>query len=465
MKTTLLIVLFAISSRALAQSAASVPGSACGPCIRAEEEFLASDALRGRGSGTEDEHIAATYLGSVLRRYGVEPAGDNGSYVQTVTITTRAVASAPRLTVGARGQQTEFLHGEKIIVNTVGQDHVVAPLHKLKSTKGALEKGEAVFIPPSICTGQACLRSLASLASAGAAILLIAADARTHDQWQRLATRLPPPVVDIASGAAAAGTPRTAVVLLGDEAVKAIAAAPDNTEINLFAELGPPQAARTWNTIGILRGDDPDHAVLLTAHLDHIGVGQAVNGDAIYNGADDDASGCAAVLELAHALATGPKPKRTVLFVMFGSEEKGGFGARYWLDHPTVPLDHLVANLEFEMIGRPDAAVKPDQLWLSGWERSNLGPELASHGARLVQDPHPEQNFFSRSDNIALARRGVVAQTVSSFGLHPDYHRPTDDVQHLDVKHMEEAIGSMIEPVKWLVNSDFVPQWNAGGKP
>jgi len=282
--------------------------------------------------------------------------------------------------------------------------------------------------------------------------------------WQRAASHTPPPVVTFGTGPGE-GAIRPAIVLLNDEAVKAIAAAPDNTEVNLYAELGAPQTGHTYNAAGILRGEDPDHAVLLTAHLDHLGIGQPVGGDSIYNGADDDASGCVAVLEMAHALAAGPKPKRTVVFVMFGSEERGGFGARYWLDHPTVPVDHIVANLEFEMIGRADAAVKPDELWLTGWERSNLGPELAKHGAKLVQDPHPDQNFFQRSDNIALARRGVVAQTVSSYGLHADYHRPSDDVQHLDFKHMEQAIGSMVEPVKWLVNSDFVPQWNAGGKP
>ena len=451
-------------SVSLAAQAPKPAAEACGPCIRADEEFLAGDTLHGRGSGTEDEHLAAAYLGSELRRYGIEPAGDDGGYVQTVTITTRAVTSAPKLTIGASGHETEFLHGQQIIVNNVGRDHVVAPLHKLTSAKGALEKGEAVFIPPSICTGQSCLRSVTSLTSAGAAVLLIAADSRTRDQWQRLGARLPSPVVDMGT-TAGSSTPRVAVVLLNEDAVKAIAAAPDNTEINLFAELGPSQIAHTWNAIGILRGQDPDHAVLLSAHLDHLGVGQAVNGDAIYNGADDDASGCTAVLELAHALGAGPKPKRTVLFVMFGSEERGGFGARWWLDHPTVPLDHLVANLEFEMIGRADPAVKPDELWLTGWERSDLGPALAKQGAKLVGDPHPAENFFARSDNIQLARRGIVAQTVSSFGLHTDYHRPSDDLQHLDFTHMQRAIGSMIEPVRWLVNSDFVPQWNPGGKP
>ena len=150
---------------------------------------------------------------------------------------------------------------------------------------------------------------------------------------------------------------------------------------------------------------------------------------------------------------------------MFGSEEIGGWGARYFQEHPPTPIESFVANLEFEMIGRPDSAVAAHTLWLTGYERSNLGPELAKHGARLVADPHPEQNFFRRSDNYVLATKGIIAHTVSSFGLHSDYHRPSDDLSRVDFKHMTEAIASMVEPVRWLINSDFKPAWNEGGKP
>jgi Zn-dependent M28 family amino/carboxypeptidase len=199
--------------------------------------------------------------------------------------------------------------------------------------------------------------------------------------------------------------------------------------------------------------------------MDHIGVGKPVNGDSVYNGADDDASGCIAVLQLARALAGKERPKRTIVFAFFGSEETGGQGNEYFLLHPPVPLANIVANLEFEMIGRPDSAVKPDELWLTGFDRSNLGPELARHGAKLVADPHPSEHFFQRSDNYALAKRGIVAQTVSSFGLHKDYHRPSDDIEHIDFVHMEQAIQSMVAPVQWLANSDFKPEWAEGKKP
>jgi hypothetical protein len=124
-----------------------------------------------------------------------------------------------------------------------------------------------------------------------------------------------------------------------------------------------------------------------------------------------------------------------------------------------------VANLEFEMIGRPDEMVPAHTLWLTGYDRSDLGPELARQGARIVGDPHPAQRFFQRSDNIQLACRGVVAQTVSSFGLHKDYHRPSDEVSTIDFPHMTEAIQSMVAPVTWLLDSSFVPQWLPEKKP
>ncbi len=119
-------------------------------------------------------------------------------------------------------------------------------------------------------------------------------------------------------------------------------------------------------------------------------------------------------------------------------------------------------NLEFEMLGRADPAVTLRHRVAHRMGPFNLGPTLAAHGANLVGDPHPEQNFFARSDNYVLAKKGVVAQTVSSYGLHSDYHQPSDDLSHIDFKHMDAAIGSLLRPVSWLVNSSFTPKWNAG---
>jgi len=225
------------------------------------------------------------------------------------------------------------------------------------------------------------------------------------------------------------------------------------------------KSSLTWNVIGILKGSQPGDAIMLSAHLDHLGVRNSLTGDKIFNGADDDASGCVAVLELARVLTAGKRPKRTIYFICFGSEEIGGDGSQYFIDHPPLPLTQIVADLTFEMLGRPDAKVPAGTLWLTGFERSTLGPELARQGAALVADPHPEQNFFRRSDNYSLALRGVIAHTVSSFGLHKDYHRVSDDISKIDFPFMTRSLNSLVKPVKWLANSSFRPSWLPGQAP
>ena len=224
----------------------------------------------------------------------------------------------------------------------------------------------------------------------------------------------------------------------------------------------------TWNAVGILRGSDPElqtTAVLLSAHLDHLGIGQPVNGDDIYNGADDDASGTTAVLELARVLGSGPKPRRTVIFALFGSEETGGQGSTFFLQHPPVPLKQIAVNLEFEMLGRADPAVKSDTVWLTGWERSNLGPTLAARGAKLVAIPIPSR-ISSRAPTImswpkkAWWPRRFRATDCTATTTSPATMSPTSTSST-----WTQPSGRCCVPVRWLVNSSFTPQWNAGGRP
>jgi peptidase M28-like protein len=440
------------------------------PSVRSHMEFLASDALNGRGSGTRDEWIAAVYIASQLRRWGIEPLGDDGGYVQEVRIERSETAAPPTLSFpGGR-----LTHGKEMLIQALSAAIISGPLQKLQGD-AATQPGAVVLLAEGAPSPRP---APAAGAPAPPAIIITLENDQQRTRRQAAAARPLTLPARIAGLPPSTGPSRPAAIAVDKESYAALSKIVDGTRLTLQAELKPPQISHTWNAIGRLRGRSAKAAgevILLTAHLDHLGnraatagspaTSSAPAGDAIFNGADDDASGSVAVLELAEQLAKGKRPKRTVIFAWFGSEESGGYGARHFVDAPPVPLDTIVANLEFEMIGRADKAVPPHTLWLTGYERSDLGPELARKGARIVADPHPDQNFFQRSDNIQLARRGVVAQTISSFGLHTDYHRASDEVKTIDFAHLTASIRSMLAPVRWLANSGFKPVWLPGKKP
>jgi aminopeptidase YwaD len=202
--------------------------------------------------------------------------------------------------------------------------------------------------------------------------------------------------------------------------------------------------------------------VLVSAHLDHLGVRPD---GVVMPGANDDASGTTAVMELAGALSDGRRHRRGILFVCYGSEEIGGFGSRYFGAHPPVPLSDIVANIEVEMIGAQDPKLPAGTMMMTGFERSNLGPALRDHGALVTQDPYPEQDFFRRSDNYSLALKGIVAHTISGWAVVPTYHTPQDTFESLDTAFMARAIQSLVGPLRWLATSDFKPDWAPGGRP
>jgi len=235
-----------------------------------------------------------------------------------------------------------------------------------------------------------------------------------------------------------------------------------------LAELPVAHRRQSFNVVGMIPGSDPalrHEVVVVGAHYDHVGIGRAVEGDSIYNGADDDASGSVAVLEVARALARGPAPRRTVLLFLATGEEVGMLGTRWYLDHPVVPLDSTVAGLMIEMIGRPDPlAGGPGRAWLTGYERSSVGRILADAGVPVVRDPRPDQNFFERSDNTPFALRGVPAHALSSFGLHTDYHQPSDETERIDFDHLTRVTQAAVDAVRALADGPR-PVWAPGGRP
>jgi aminopeptidase YwaD len=426
--------------------------------VKADEDFLASDALQGRGSATRDEQIAATYIGSQFESFGLRPAPNAAGYVQSVEFETVQLDGKAELTLG-----THILHeGTDFYIAASPGSNVAGSLQTIAVsglTSAILTKGSAIFVQGA--TDAVSPATLAPMRNAGVSLIVMQGNKEQLDRFKASpATRIAPRIKGIPPPA-----PGATVIYLKAGMAASLADVGTGASASLTVH-STPSLRSTFNAMAMLTGTDPTGGtILITAHLDHVGIGVPIDGDSIYNGANDDASGVTAVLELARALAAGPATRRNVLFVCFGSEELGGYGARWFREFPPVPLKEIAANVEFEMIGMPQEKVPTGTLFLTGWERSNLGPTLKEHGARLSPDPFPEQQFFQRSDNYPLAQKGVVAHTAAAGGEVPTLHKPNDDLEHIDIALMTELIQSMIEPLRWLANSDFKPAWNPGGQP
>jgi Zn-dependent M28 family amino/carboxypeptidase len=240
---------------------------------------------------------------------------------------------------------------------------------------------------------------------------------------------------------------------------------------------------RSENVVGVIRGRDPvlrNEFVAFSAHWDHLGIGPKVNGDSIYNGAEDNASGVADILAVARAASRAPRPRRSFLFTFVTAEESGLLGSAYFGQNPTVPAANIIANLNVDggnLLG------KVRDLHVLGENKSSLGPSLskmvAPMGMRLSPDEHPEQGHFYRSDHFSFAKAGIPAVSIgggtdvqgkpAGWGAAQDddytehrYHQPSDEYRPdfplagaVQLSELVLRFGTM------LANSPTVPQWNA----
>ncbi|HEY3948690.1 M28 family metallopeptidase [Phenylobacterium sp.] len=452
----------ALAAMAAGQPASAAPKPAARPWVvqprwvAAEEGFLAGDALQGRGSATRDEAIAAAYVAAQFESFGLTPAPGQAGFFQTadvvrprldgpatLSVDGRPVAGATLLMGAARGVSgpaTLFTSPDVLAMPAADIVLAASPASPLTLGQTALSKHvKLLILRESLLTrgldriqgGHPEIAAyLAGTEPEGTAVATLPAEA-----FDRLAERMSKP------GAA----PQLAVTLDG-----------------LTRE-----ARVTTNAIGYLAGRDPKAGyVIVSAHLDHLGV---TRGGVVMHGANDDASGMVGVIELARALAArkaaGHPLRRGVLFIGYGSEEIGKFGSTWFAAHPVVPLGEVAANIEFEMIGLQDPKLAKGSLFVTGSERSDLFAGLKTHGAPVSPDTHPDQHYFERSDNFPLAQAGVVAHTVAGWTTPPTYHQPTDTVANIDLPFLAGAIQAMIEPVAWLADSAFRPQWAPGGRP
>lgn len=214
------------------------------------------------------------------------------------------------------------------------------------------------------------------------------------------------------------------------------------------------------NIAGMIEGEQKDEIVLFSAHYDHIGVISPVDSDSVANGANDNASGVAGIIELALYFESLPSPKRTIYFVAFTAEETGGYGSSYFSEQ--IDPEKFVAMLNLEMIGKP-AIEGPNSAWVTGFEHSSLGGILRESAATIdyefYPDPYPSQNLFYRSDNAPFARLGIPAHSISTtpIDIDQDYHKVTDEFKTIHIPHTTNTIKAVANASEMIISGEKTP--------
>jgi Zn-dependent M28 family amino/carboxypeptidase len=430
---------------------------------------LADDSMRGRETGSPEHRKAAEYVASVFQRTGLRPAGTEG-WFQPVGFRVRRI-NEPRSSLAlVRGGKTEPLAlGTDATINLRGSAAgkvdaplvfigygLVSPEHGYDDLKGLDLEGKVAVVlagaAPSGMPGPALAAARAAggdaLGDAGAIGVITVASPHADIPWDRYAlSRLHPQMRFATDTTASSGRAAIAVVLNHARAERLFAGAPQRyAALQALADSGAPlprfdlpvrlratvavdeSQATSDNVVGLLPGADPAVAseyVALTAHLDHLGVGQPQGGDSIYNGTMDNASGIATLLEAATALGRQARPRRSLLFVAVTAEEKGLLGSDWFAEHPTMPEGaSIVANLNTDMF----LPLNPlRQLLVNGLEESDLADDVrraaAKAGIVVITDPEPERNAFVRSDQFSFIRRGIPALSLKGgFALGTPEH-------------------------------------------
>ena len=210
--------------------------------------------------------------------------------------------------------------------------------------------------------------------------------------------------------------------------------------------------------------------MLISAHYDHLGLGPVGEKDRIYNGANDNASGVATVIELAHAFAKeNPHPRRTMVFLCFFGEEEGLFGSIWYVKHPLFPLDRTVANINFEQLGEPESneGLQAGSLGVTGYDLTDLPelvePALERAGVKLRNTKHNDE-YFERSDNLPFAQAGIPAHTFVAALEYPDYHRPSDTWPKLNYDNMARLDRGLALAILAVADRPDAPKWKESKK-
>ena len=420
--------------------------------IRAHIKFLADDRLKGRLPGTEGYKIAMDYVIARYKSMGLEPAGENQSYLQTVRLRRAKVdKSNTNVVVTTDGVSKDLVFGE---------EYVLSPNHEEKFTEAS---ASLVFVGYGVSEPEFGYDDYAGVDVKGKIVVMIAgapdkfpSTVRAHvmNRFTRVKVALEKGAIGVILRSSSPGVQnqvnamtKTGSVLAIDNLIKGlkvngtISHAFFNSLINISEEEaskiflsmkeGKPNSFalksslqiklttthedfESYNVVGLIRGSDKilqNEYVVYSAHLDHMGIGTPVKGDSIYNGAHDNASGTSCVMEVARLYSSlKQKPKRSILAVLVTGEEMGLIGSSYFASHPTVPKDKIVADVNMDMptLIAPLLSVVP----LGAQHSSLMEPvknAAAFLGIDVENDPEPEQNRFTRSDQYSFVQQGIPA--------------------------------------------------------
>ena len=444
--------------------------------LEAHVRFLASDALAGRDTGSAGSLEAAAYLAKQLEDAGLQPAGDDGGFLQSVPLHKLVSHGKPSLVIQRGSDKRQFEHGDHYSVSR-NAAHKTGSLRVVQVPEGGPLPEPDATLALSFADRRGAVRDMLEAAGRdhgeGYGMLLFLGSKRDGKPRGPIRRRgLSPGSPDVTEAP-------PWIVARG--AFRDVLEAGEVTQIK-FAGACELVAVEAVNVLARIPGvgttERPElaqQAIVISAHYDHLGVisedrdaGTGRNGepDRIYNGADDDASGVACVLEVARALASGPPPAREVVILLATGEERGLFGTLYYLDAPVVPLERTIANLNVEMIGRADPkAGGPGYVWYTGPDETNLLAAFVAAGVPVVRDPYPEEHYYQRSDNYAFVRRGIIGQSFSTYDGHKDYHHVTDEADTLDYVHMQGATRTTLDAIRLVASGAIDPEWAEGKEP
>ena len=492
--------------------------------------FLSSDLLEGRAPATRGGSLTTTYLASQLRAFGLRPGNDT-SFLQQVPIDVVA-ADWSTMRIAATGKASATLrHPSDVVVwagsamqNSAAQGEVIfvgygstAPEYRWDDFKDVDVRGKILLVlvndPPASASepglfggramtyyGRWTYKFEEAERRGAAGMLIIHTTQAAGYPWQTVVgswskeQRMAPRAVNAPAPLGVRGwiTDSAVTFLLrqaGLDLAELRARAtqrdfrPVPTGITLDMSFrNTVSNLRSDNVVGLVRGSDPelrDEYVVFSAHWDHFGIGPAVRGDSIYNGALDNASGTADLLAVARAAAASAAPRRSLLFVFVTAEESGLLGSAYFADRPTVPADRIIANLNVDggnLLGRTR------DLRVLGDSKSSLGPSIAAfvrpRGMRLIEDAHPERGYFYRSDHFSFAKAGVPSVSIAAgndfIGRPPEwglqqtedytsnrYHQPSDEYRpDFDLSGAVQLSEIVLGFGRMLANAPGVPTWN-----